>query len=87
MMITKRRKDVALDALQSQFFSRAAWHVTVDTVFGKVDALMRKEAAITFAFVTLHAAVGKQLSISTLVVVRVMAIETGHLRLLKADAL
>ena len=61
--------------------------MTVDAVLGKLDALMRKEAAITFAFVTGHAAAREQISIPALVVVWIMAIATGHLRLLKADTL
>jgi hypothetical protein len=43
--------------------------VTVDAVLGKVDAFVRKKAAITFAFVTIHAAAGKEFLIAALVVV------------------
>ena len=83
-MVTQRREDVTLDALQTQRIRRALRHVTVDTIPGKVDPFLRKETAILFAFVTLHAAVGKQFPVSAFVVVRVMAIDTRHLRLLKA---
>ena len=59
VMISQRWKDIALDALQTQAFSRAPGHVTVDAVLGEVDAFLGKEAAITFAFVTGHATAGK----------------------------
>lgn len=86
-MITKRWKDVAFDTLQAKVFGRTLWHVTIDAIARKFNALLGIKPAITFTLVTVHAAAGKQLSVSTLVMVWVMAIDAAHLRLLKASTL